>query len=119
MSKINSELLSCNELKDLSLKFADFYQRFVEELEYGYILDGEYVSEPDIEIIHESQEILDMAEDFFELDVSDGSYKLEELSKKLSKKSQNYEEDNTDWIDRKLRQDDEIESLFNALRDTL
>lgn len=119
LSKINSDFLSCSELKDLRYKFADFYKRFVEELEYGYILDGEYVSEADEEIIHESQKILGVAEDFFEVDVKRGINELDELSRKLNETSQKDEEDNTDWINRKSSEYGEIESLFDTLRDTL
>lgn len=116
LSKTNSELLSYSELEDLRDKFADFYDRFVAELEYGYILDGEYVSEPDQEIIRESRDILDSAEDFFEVDVKRGIKKLE-LSKKFDETTQDEGDVNNDWVNRKLKKDSEIESLFNILRD--
>jgi hypothetical protein len=117
LSKTCPELLSCSELDDLRDQFIDFYQRFVEELEVGYIFEGEYVSEPDQDIIRESIDILDSAKKFFQVDVKRGKEKLDDLSKKIEKTTEEEENVNSNWVNTKLKEDGEIELLFDILRD--
>ena len=119
LSKINPELFINDDLDELRAQFNDYYYYFVRDLELSSILDRKSVVEPDPELIRESGKILEDIGGFLDIDIENGIKRLEYAATEIENKSEDSEDD-TDWNFKGLRQDNEqIESLFEMLKEPL
>lgn len=117
LQKANPDFFMKNELRDLNIRFEEYYKEFYACLDDGYIPDGEFVLELDQELIRESLDTLESAKEIFDIDIQNGIKKLDDLSKKFDEATQEEKEADITWINRKLKEDDEIDSLFDILKD--